>query len=446
MDQPAIKVEGLTKYYPLETNKPNACISHLMKSLFRGESKTPEDSTGYFKALEKISFTLPKGSTMGIIGLNGSGKSTLLQILAGTLKPSKGTVETHGKIAAILELGSGFNMDFTGVENIELNSTIHGFSPKELESVKSKIIAYADIGEFVHQPVRTYSSGMLVRLAFSVCIHTDPDILIIDEALAVGDARFQAKCFQSILNLQKQGKTILFVSHDSNSVAQICNEAILLQNGEICAHGDPGSVINDYSKILTGHKLTGNTYYPPQLTSASQGDSNDGEKDLRQVIQDEENLAEGISDAEYTYGGAKGEILSFEILDQKGHQATTLIAGDYYSFEMRANAKSSIEKPIYALKIRSPKRQDIYGTNTLFYGLETSDLAHGDQVLVKFKLKINLIPGVYFISLGFTRIEGEEIEVIQRRYDIQEIHVVGNDGAFGIANCSASISVEEIQV
>lgn len=439
MDQHAIKVEGLTKYYPLETNKPNACVSHLMKSLFRRDSGALEDPSGYFKALENISFTLPKGSTMGIIGLNGSGKSTLLQILTGTLKPTAGSVQTHGKIAAILELGSGFNMDFTGVENIELNSTIHGFSPKELEAVKSKIIAYADIGEFVYQPVRTYSSGMLVRLAFSVCIHTNPDILIIDEALAVGDARFQAKCFQSILNLQKQGKTILFVSHDVNSVAQICNCAILLHHGRVRAIGDPGSVINDYSKVLTGTPLPEFTEYPVIENTTIKKEETE-----RDIIIQEEIDSDVLGEHEYSYGGEKGIIKEFQILDQSGKHTQALISGSTYTVKYSVLSKNHIKNPIFTFKFRNAKRQEIYGTNTLFANVPTDDLQAGERVLVQIKLQLNLIPGAYFISVGCTRFENGELEVIHRRYDVSEVHVHSEDGAFGIANCHAQIHWEKV--
>ena len=434
MSQPAIRVEGLTKYYPLETNKPKACFSHLLKSLLNRSVGNIENPSGYFKALEDLSFTLPKGSTMGIIGLNGSGKSTLLQILAGTLKPSEGAVETNGRIAAILELGSGFNPDFSGIENIELNSTIHGLSSNELEEVKSKIISYADIGDFVNQPVRTYSSGMLVRLAFSVCIHTNPDILIIDEALAVGDARFQAKCFQSILNLQKQGKSILFVSHDVNSVAHICNEAILLHHGCIRAIGDPGCVINDYSKILTGNELPEKTVYP--LIDKSEVTLADPQREL--IIQEEID-SDTLGEHEYSYGGVKGVIKDFLILDNSHRQVQALVAGENYSFQYTIQAVHLIIKPIFTFKIRSSKRQEIYGTNTLFAHVPTQDLNVGDSVRVKFDLKLNLIPDVYFISVGCTRFENGELEVIHRRYDIAEIHVRGGNGAFGIADCQADI-------
>lgn len=439
MGQPAISVKGLTKNYPMQTNKPQACLSHLLNSLCNKAPKTHEHSDGYFTALDDLSFQVPIGSTLGVIGLNGSGKSTLLQILAGTLKPSSGEVITNGKISAILELGSGFNPDFTGSENIKLSSSIQGISRSELEEVYSKIIAYADIGDFIHQPVRTYSSGMLVRLAFAVCIHTNPDILIVDEALAVGDARFQAKCFQSILNLQRQGKTILFVSHDVNSVAQICDSAILLHHGQIRAEGDPGCVINDYSKVLTGNELPEKTVYPVIRDTEVQ----ETETIRDTIIRDEiDSQIEG--EHEYSYGGNKAIITGFTITDEAGVETHALISGKTYFFHYNVKAIDLLKSPIYTFKFRNARRQEIYGTNTLFAKVPTEDLLPGHEVRVLFKLTTHLIPGVYFISIGLTRFAHGELEVIHRRYDIQEVQVHCDDGAFGIANCHAEIQWERM--
>ncbi len=440
MTQPAISVEGLTKNYPLQTNQPQACLSHLLKSLFNKATLNSDHPAGYFRALDDIAFEVPVGSTMGVIGLNGSGKSTLLQILAGTLKPSCGKVSTHGKISAILELGSGFNPHFTGNENILLNSSIQGFSKSELEGVREKIIAYADIGNFIDQPVRTYSSGMLVRLAFAVCIHANPDILIIDEALAVGDAKFQSKCFQSILKLQSDGKTILFVSHNINSVAQICNSAILLHHGRIRAEGEPGAVINDYSKVLTGNSLPQKKSIYPVVKQSSVSK----QQSIRQKIISEEEEFDLQSENEYSYGGEKGVIKGFQILDEEGKEALSLISGKFYRIQYTVHAIHSLVSPIYTFKFRNAKRQEIYGTNTFFAKIPTEDLEPGEKVRVQFKLEVNLIPGVYFISVGCTRFDHGQLEVIHRRYDIKEVRVHSSDGAFGIANCHADIQWERI--
>jgi ABC-type polysaccharide/polyol phosphate transport system ATPase subunit len=444
MEQPAVSVQGLTKCYPLDTNKPRACLTHLAKSLFGRKKVHPGKvpMEGHFTALHDLTFEVPKGATLGIIGLNGSGKSTLLQILAGTLLPTSGTVHTNGKVAAILELGSGFNPDFTGRENIVLNSTIQGIRPEGDEDIEAKIIRYADIGEFIDQPVRTYSSGMLVRLAFSVSIHTLPEILIIDEALAVGDARFQAKCFQSLLNLQKQGKTILFVSHDINSVIHICDRTILLHQGKIRSEGDPGGVANDYSKILTGNDFPPYTFHP--LKTVESLEAEPVMKSTEEIILQDEREADATGEAEYTYGGERGIIKDFVVMDEEGQDVVHLESGKSYIMEFTVQAKSFLANPIFALKFRNHKRQEIYGTNTLFANVPTPDMQPGEQIRVKYTIQANLIPGSYFVSLGFTRFENGELQVIQRRYDIKEIHVQSADGAFGIANCYARIELHSL--
>jgi len=224
----------------------------MLATLFKGNKKNDIEET--FSALSDISLKIKNGDAVGIIGLNGSGKSTLLQIIAGTLQPSSGEIHSNGKIGALLELGSGFNPEFTGRENIYLNAKILGLSKNEVDKKYDQITSFSGIGDFVNQPVRTYSSGMVVRLAFSVIAHTDPDILIIDEALAVGDARFQSKCFSFLETFKEKGKTLLFVSHDINSIARLCSSAVLLHKGKIESFGIPKNVINEYSKIISGDK------------------------------------------------------------------------------------------------------------------------------------------------------------------------------------------------
>ena len=227
-----VVIDNVTKIYPIaesSLSERKRTWQLMFKTLLKGRKKKIKGKT--FVALNNFSIKIKKGDAVGIIGLNGSGKSTLLQIIAGTLQPSLGKVKVFGKIGALLELGSGFNPDFTGRENIYLNSKILGLSKKEVDQKYSKIVTFSGIGDFINQPVRTYSSGMVVRLAFAVIAHTEPDILIIDEALAVGDARFQSKCFSFLESFKEKGKTLLFVSHDINSIARLCDSAILLHKG-----------------------------------------------------------------------------------------------------------------------------------------------------------------------------------------------------------------------
>ena len=238
----AISVQDVTKIYRLY-DKP---IDRLLEAM----SITKKTYHKKFFALDKISFEIEKGTTVGIIGTNGSGKSTILKIITGVLNPSSGSVEVDGNISALLELGAGFNMDYTGIENIYMNGTMMGFSREEMEKKLPEILEFADIGEFVHQPVKTYSSGMFVRLAFALAINVEPEILIVDEALSVGDVFFQAKCYKKMEEIRQKGTTILMVTHDMGSVIKYCDKVILLNRGSFVAEGKAGEIVDLYKKIL----------------------------------------------------------------------------------------------------------------------------------------------------------------------------------------------------
>ena len=240
----AIDVRDVTKIYKLY-DKP---IDRLKESLNPFHKNYHRD----FYALSHISFQVKKGETVGIIGTNGSGKSTILKIITGVLTPTTGTAKVDGVISALLELGAGFNMDYTGIENIYMNGTMMGFSRKEMDGKLQDILDFADIGDFVYQPVKTYSSGMFVRLAFALAINVDPEILIVDEALSVGDVFFQAKCYRRMEEIRKNGTTILMVTHDMGSIIKYCDRVVLLNKGEFVAEGAPGRMVDMYKKILAG--------------------------------------------------------------------------------------------------------------------------------------------------------------------------------------------------
>jgi len=246
----AIKVENLSKCYQIYEQPRDRLKQFVMPRLQRGLGKQPKQYYREFWALKDVSFEVKKGETVGIIGRNGSGKSTLLQIICGTLNPTGGTVTTHGRIAALLELGSGFNPDFTGRENVYMNAAVLGLSTQEIDQRFDAIAAFADIGEFIEQPVKTYSSGMMVRLAFAVAINVEPDILVVDEALAVGDELFQRKCFSKIEIIKDAGATILFVSHSGAIVVDLCGHALILDAAELIGVGQPKNMVGKYQKLL----------------------------------------------------------------------------------------------------------------------------------------------------------------------------------------------------
>lgn len=240
----AIEVKNVKKVYKLY-DKPSLRIKEAFS--IKGKKYHKE-----FHALEDISINVKQGEMLGVIGKNGAGKSTLLKIITGVLTPTSGSVKIHGKISALLELGAGFNPEYTGVENIYLNGSMMGFSKEEIDQKLESIIEFADIGDFIYQPVKSYSSGMFARLAFAVSINVEPDILIVDEALSVGDVFFQAKCYKKLNDLKNSGKTILFVTHDMGSVLKYCNRAILINDGVIAEEGDPAEIIDIYKKVLVG--------------------------------------------------------------------------------------------------------------------------------------------------------------------------------------------------
>ena len=413
----------------------------MLATLFKGNKKKGTERT--FSALSDVSLKIKKGDAVGIIGLNGSGKSTLLQIIAGTLQPSSGEIHSNGKIGALLELGSGFNPEFTGRENIYLNAKILGLSKSEVDKKYDQITSFSGIGDFVNQPVRTYSSGMVVRLAFSVIAHTDPDILIIDEALAVGDARFQSKCFSFLESFKEKGKTLLFVSHDINSIARLCNAAILLHEGKIESNGIPKNVINEYSKIVSGDKTKPqeSEISKKKEKAISQKPSNEN---LRSELLNSE-MENNSALEEFNYGGKKAEIIEFSILNNEGFESNVIPSSEIFEITFTVLGKALVANPIYALTIRDTKGQQIYGQNTLFSKTPTNDLENGKKVKITFQLSANLGAGKYLISFGVTRFrEDDELEVIHRRYDAKELEIINTDGSFGIANCNSSIKCENL--
>jgi ABC-type polysaccharide/polyol phosphate transport system ATPase subunit len=371
-----------------------------------------------FTALDKISFSVSKGNSLGIMGLNGSGKSTLLQIIAGTMQPSQGRLSHNGKVAALLELGSGFNPEFNGFENIYLTGSLYGLERKIIDQKLDSIVNFANIGEFINQPIKTYSSGMGLRLAFAVAAHLDTDILIIDEALAVGDARFQIKCFNFLEDFQRKGGSLILVSHDLNSIAKLCETSILLHQGKLVRNDLTINVINHYSKIISEQSMESN------LNQETPVHDQDMEKaDGPELL---------------SYGGELGELNSVCINNNK---TEILCAGDEFTITFRATAFSKIIKPIFALRIRDSKGQEIYGTNTKFLKIKTPNLESGDSVTVKFIQNANLGVGKYFISVGFTYYQGNELIVVHRLRECLEFEVFNEDGSFGISNCFSNVSV-----
>ena len=421
----AIEVRDLTKIYKLY-NKPS---DRLKESL--GLSRKKKFSEHY--ALRNVSLEIEQGETVGIIGTNGSGKSTILKIITGVLNKTAGELKVNGRISALLELGAGFNMEYTGIENIYLNGTMIGFSEEEINAKMDAILEFADIGEFVHQPVKTYSSGMFVRLAFAVAINIEPEILIVDEALSVGDVFFQAKCFHKFEEFKKMGKTILFVSHDLGSIGKYCDRVILLNKGVMLAEGTPRDMINMYKKVLV-NQLDVDTL--EDISEASAATSGAGGQ---HTWKSNFLVNQAVSD----YGSKEAEIVDFAIVDQYGSMSNLIEKGTEFTVKAKLQFHQEVKNPIYTFTIKNAHGTDITGTNTMYEKVETGCLQPGDVCIVSYTQQMDLQGGDYLISLGCTGYVGDEFRVYHRLYDLVNITVISDKNTVGFYDMNTRISVEK---
>ena len=373
--------------------------------------------------------TIYQGETVGIIGTNGSGKSTILKIITGVLNPTAGEVKVNGRISALLELGAGFNMEYNGIENIYLNGTMIGFTEKEIDEKLQSILDFADIGEYVYQPVKTYSSGMFVRLAFAVAINIDPEILIVDEALSVGDVFFQAKCYHKFEEFKAMGKTILFVSHDLSSIAKYCDRVVLLNQGTKLGEGAPKEMIDTYKQVLVGQ------YQLPE--SSSEGNLLEDE-DIRKLAS-----GQNINPDLLEYGSKKAEIVEYYFTDDKGVHTSAVVKGSRFTIHMKVEIKEDIQAPIFAFSFKNIKGTEITGTNTMFEKSFLEPVSAGDVKEITFEQEMNLQGGDYLLSLGVTGYEGDTFTVYHRLYDVINLTVISDKNTVGFYDMNSRIEVKD---
>lgn len=418
----AISVQDVTKIYRLY-DKP---IDRLLEAM----SITKKTYHKKFFALDKISFEIEKGTTVGIIGTNGSGKSTILKIITGVLNPSSGSVEVDGNISALLELGAGFNMDYTGIENIYMNGTMMGFSREEMEKKLPEILEFADIGDFAHQPVKTYSSGMFVRLAFALAINVEPEILIVDEALSVGDVFFQAKCYKKMEEIRQKGTTILMVTHDMGSVIKYCDKVILLNRGSFVAEGKAGEIVDLYKKILANRfeieEETKDNKLPVEAKVSNTG------KLMKESLSINPSVTE--------YGDGRAKIYDLGLIDSKGEISNLLIKGEEFTIKERIRFFADIKQPIFTYTIKDKKGTELSGTNTMFELTDIEEVHAGDSYDVEFRQKMNLQGGEYLISMSCTGFENGQHVVYHRLYDVASITVISNKNTVGIYDMESRVS------
>ncbi len=431
----AVKVSGVSKCYQSYA-KPSHRLLQAVKFLRR---KLYTE----FWALRDASFEIHRGETFGIVGQNGSGKSTILQIIAGTLRPTAGSVDVVGRIAAILELGAGFNPEFNGIENARLNAAIIGVSEKEFRKSLPQIIEFSGLGDFINKPVKTYSSGMYVRLAFSVSISLKPDILIIDEALAVGDTRFQRKCFRKLESLKAEGVTIIFVSHSMESVVNHCDRALFLEAGEVQMIGHPKKVVNTYLDAL--FKLdNAESVHPVSHENNNQQEQhqcrNSSHKLNHDPLIDACKTHSTYNTQEYRWGDARAKITDYIFLNNGSAYKHQCEKADTLTLCFAVYFEQAFKKIIYGMTIKTTDGKTVYGTNNRLKKQLYSVNKSGDVAEIKFEFIANLAAGDYFISLGVAADDDEKDHVpLDRRYDLIHFKVADDQQSFGIAELGASI-------
>lgn len=357
-------------------------------------------------ALAGISFDLKRGKSLGIIGRNGSGKSTLLQLIAGTLAPTAGEIQTYGRVAALLELGSGFNPDFTGRENVLMNGTIMGLSRRAMDEHYEHIVEFADIGEFIDMPIKTYSSGMLVRLAFATAINVDADVLLIDEALAVGDAGFQEKCFERLEQLIARGTTLLFVSHDSESVGRLCGEALLLERGRQYFYGPPREAIDQYFQLWTGQKQASKKQAPPELASVKNQpevaiDSAQQNTDLDALL--DRLIKRNVYcafDQEGRWGDRQVELIGLYLVSDDERDMPVVEFDQHVNLILRCRANQDLDAVDIGFHVRDLKSLPLIAMTNFNMPARVGPLKAGQEVVLKYRFKPRLRSGHYFIVAG----------------------------------------------
>mgnify|MGYP002510663479 FL=1 len=455
----AIKVENLEKAYKLY-DKPSDRLKEAL-----GLSRRKRYKEHY--ALKGVDAVIYQGETVGIIGTNGSGKSTILKIITGVLNPTKGKVTVNGRISALLELGAGFNMEYNGIENVYLNGTMIGFSKKEIDERLDEILNFADIGDYVYQPVKTYSSGMFVRLAFAVAINIDPEILIVDEALSVGDVFFQAKCYHKFEEFKKMGKTIVFVSHDLSSISKYCDRVILLNQGTRLGEGTPREMIDAYKQVLVGQypasdEKEENLLEDKDIRAAASGQGRAGETEASESLGkaggskaaggskrsgNGENPGRGesvLKNPELLEYGTKAAVIEeYYICDEKGRSSSAVIKGQKCSIHMVVRFMEDIQEPIFAFTIKNIKGVEITGTNTMVEKAFLLPVQAGSVKHITFTQRIDLQGGEYLLSLGVTGYENEDFQVYHRLYDVMDLTVISDKNTVGYYDTNSEITVKD---
>ena len=418
----AISVENITKIYKLYRGRAD----RILDALHLTRKKHYSD----YYALNDVNFKVKKGETVGLIGTNGAGKSTLLKLITGVLTPSEGRIEIDGKISALLELGAGFNYEYTGLENIYFNGTLMGYTKEQMEEKVPAILEFAGIGDYIHQPVKTYSSGMFARLAFAMAINVEPDILIVDEALSVGDIYFQSKCFKKMDEIKKKGTTVLLVTHDMSSVIKYCDKVVVLKSGTVVKEGNPKEMVDIYKKILV------NQY--------DENEPEENQKSLENITKDGSWMSKiSLNSENVLYGSGKAGIIDFGFFDMNDNVTGMVLKKSEFKIRMKVKFYEDVEYPIFAFTVKDKKGSEITGTNSMFEKSEIPLAKKGEEYVITFIQKALMQGGEYLISFGCTGYDCGEFTVYDRLYDVANLTVVSEQDTVGTFDIDSRILVEK---
>ncbi len=437
MEKNVISIKNLTKEYKMFNSKKDRLIETIFPRVKRHT---------VFKAMDNLNLEIKKGEVLGILGRNGAGKSTLLKMITGVVTPTSGTLEVDGRISSLLELGTAFNMELTGYENIYQHGQVNGLTNEQIKAKEKEIIEFADIGEHLYQPVKTYSSGMFARLAFACAINVEPDILIVDEVLSVGDMAFQLKCFKKFEEFKKSGKTILFVTHSIVDVLNNCNRVIILASGKKIFDGQVKEGVDVYKKLITGMLSDKN-----DIAENNNNIEDESENISKKRIIDKSKLTNWkknftVNPDVLIYGNKEATIVDYGIFNMKEEPQPIIHNDEEILVKYRISFHKDVECPTFSMTIKDFQGKEICGTNSNLNKMYTGKCKAGEEYIVTFKQKIELAPGKYTLSLSCSRYGTDgEVIVINRNYDILIFEVISDTPVVGIYKLNSDIEVKKCE-
>ena len=428
-----IEIKNLKKDYKMYTSKKARLLEAVLPFYKNHET---------FSAIDGLDLELKKGEVLGILGKNGAGKSTLLKMITGVVTPTSGEIKVNGKISSLLELGAAFNSELTGIENIYQHGQVMGLTNEQIEATKQDIIDFADIGDHLYQPVKTYSSGMFARLAFACAINVNPDILIVDEVLSVGDMAFQLKCFKKFEQFKEKGKTILFVTHNVTDVIRNCTRSIIINDGKKIYDGDVKGGVEKYKKIIV--KLDEDREKLEENEKLKQ------EQDIRNVKT--VNVPQGEWKKNYTinpniieYGNGQADLIDFGIFDTDGNILTSIENDKEVVLKSKVVFNDKVTDPIFTMTVKDFKGLDMMGTNTVQEKIVTGVFDKGDTAIAEFRQKLSLAPNKYTLSFSCTHFNANgELEVLSRKYDALLVEITSNKDCVGLYRLDSDINITKL--